>query len=355
VIRELTHADIEPALLGGLFLSAGGRGRESVAGQRRIAELALGAGPVRLTSCDEIDLNADLIVATGIGAPGGSKPKVQPSDSVESARLLLRQLDRAPFGVICGHVPGFNAWIVAASLGLCYVDLAANGRGHPTVAMGGMGLASRPDISVTQAGSGGDAEDGSRLRVTATGNITLTEKTLRHAATLNGGLIMAARGPLRASFAIENGAPGAISFQLALGQAMHAATGANRVDAATRFFARGQCIKGRVAVTTICYGNGFNVGVLTVEGPAGRAELGVFNELMTATVDGQRIATFPDMIGTLDPATGDPLAVSELAVGDEVAVIIAPRSALPIGKGAIDPAVYPEAEEALGLDLRSYL
>lgn len=355
MIRELTHADIEPALLGGLFLSAGGRGRESAAGQRRIAELSLAAGPVRLVSCDEIDAEADLIVATGIGAPGGGNPKVQPSDSVESARLLLGQLDCAPVGVICGHVPGFNAWIVAASLGLSYVDLASNGRGHPTVAMGGMGLASRPDISITQAGAGGDAEDGSRLRVTATGNINLTEKNLRHAATLNGGLIMAARGPLRASFAVENGAPGAISFQLELGRAMHAARGARRVDAATRFFAGGRSIGGRVVSNTVSYGNGFNLGVLTVEGSEGRVELGVFNELMTAGVDGERIATFPDMIGLLDPATGDPLAISGLAVGDEVAVIIAPRSAFPIGKGAIDPAVYPEAEEALGLDLRSYL
>lgn len=355
MIRELTRVTIEPALFGGLFLSAGGRGRESVAGQRRIAELALSSGPVRLVSCDEIAADGDLIVATGIGAPGGSTPKVQPSDSVEAARLLLQQLERPPVGVICGHVPGFNAWIVAAALGLDYVDLASNGRGHPTVAMGGMGLASRPDISITQAGSGGYAEDGSRLRVTATGNINLTEKTLRHAATLNGGLIMAARGPLRTDFAIENGAPGAISFQLALGEAMVAAMPANRVVATAEFLSGGQVLQGKVVHSTVTYGNGFNVGILTIEGQVGRIELGVFNELMTATIDGQRISTFPDMIGTLDPATGDPLAVSELHIGDEVAVIIAPRSAFPVGKGAIDPVVYPEAEQALGLDLRSYL
>ena len=39
-------------------------------------------------------------------------------------------LDQRPIGVICGHVPGFNAWLVAAALGLDYVDAASNGRGR---------------------------------------------------------------------------------------------------------------------------------------------------------------------------------------------------------------------------------
>ena len=71
--------------------------------------------------------------------------------------------------------------------------------------------------------------------------------------------------------------------------------------------------------------------------------------------DGRRVATFPDMIGTLDPQTGAPVAISELKPGSKVAVIIAHRSKFPVGKGALDPAVFPEVEEAMGLDLRSYL
>ena len=60
------------------------------------------------------------------------------------ARLLIEKIGRPVAGVICGHVPGFNAWLVASALGLKYVDAASNGRGHPTVKMGGMGLASQP-------------------------------------------------------------------------------------------------------------------------------------------------------------------------------------------------------------------
>ena len=84
---------------------------------------------------------------------------IRPRDAINAARRLLERMDRPPRGVICGHVPGFNAWLVGAALGLDYVDLASNGRGHPTVKMGGMGLASRPDLAITQvAVSGSQAE-----------------------------------------------------------------------------------------------------------------------------------------------------------------------------------------------------
>jgi DUF917 family protein len=94
---------------------------------------------------------------------------------------------------------------------------------------------------------------------------------------------------------------------------------------------------------------------MRVRGAKGEAVLGIYNEYMTADIDGQRVATFPDMIATLDPLRGEPVAISELPRGSQVAVIIAHRSKFPVGKGAFDPAVFPEVEKAMGVDLRSYL
>ena len=54
--------------------------------------------------------------------------------------------------------------------------------------------------------------------------------------------------------------------------------------------------------------------------------------------------------GTLDPATGDPVSISESKAGAHVAVIIAHRARFPVGKGALDPAVFPEVEQAMGAD-----
>jgi hypothetical protein len=60
------------------------------------------------------------------------------------------------------------------------------------------------------------------------------------------------------------------------------------------------------------------------------------------------------MIGTLVPETGEPVAISELTPGSPVAIVVAHRSKFPVGKGALDPAVFPEVEAAMGVDLHSY-
>jgi DUF917 family protein len=355
VARALTSDDLEPALIGGLLLSAGGSGRAASVRHRALGGMALDLGGVRLAALDELDADATVITATAVGAPGVARPTIAPRDAIDAARRLVAMLDKPPAGVICGHVPGFNAWLVAAALGLDYVDAASNGRGHPTVKMGGMGLASRPELSIIQLACSGSVAAGSRLGVVAEGDIVRTSAVMRQAAVVNGGLIYAARGPLTAGFIRENGAAGAISFQIDLGRAMLGAAGPARVGAAVAFLDGELLVEGEVIENTVAYAGGFDVGRMVVRGNAGDAVLGIYNEYMTADVDGQRRATFPDMIGTLDPESGEPVAVSELPPGSRVAVVIAHRSKFPVGKGALDPAVFPEVEQAMGLDMRSYL
>jgi DUF917 family protein len=347
--------DIEAGLVGGLFLSAGGSGRNAVEKNRGLGRMALDYGGVRLVGLDELDPDATVITATAVGAPGFANWAIRPRDAINAARRLVSQLDKPPAGVICGHVPGFNAWLVAAALGLDYVDAASNGRGHPTVKMGGMGLASRLDMSITQVASSGSKAENSEFAVSVEGDIVRTSNVMRQAAVANGGLIYAARGPLTAGFIQENGAAGAITFQLELGRAMLAANGTDRVRATVDFLGGELLVDGEVTQNTVTYGGGFDLGQMVVRGEKGEAVLGVYNEFMTADIGGKRIATFPDMIGILDPATGDVVSISESKPGNRVAVIIAHRSRFPVGKGALDPAVFPEVEKAMGVDMRSYL
>jgi DUF917 family protein len=353
--RPLSRDDVEAALIAGLFLSAGGSGKNAVERNRAQGRAALEYGGFEFTPLNELDPTALIITATAVGAPGFAKASISWRDSVEAARLLIEKIGRPVAGVICGHVPGFNAWLVASALGLKYVDAASNGRGHPTVKMGGMGLASQPKISIHQIGMGGLEEDGSRLVVMAEGNIVRTSNVMRQAAVVNGGLIYAARGPLSAGFIHANGAPGAISFQLDLGRAMLEANGPGRIAATAAFLKGEHLITGNVMENTVTYSGGFDLGHMIVTDGQRQVRLGIYNEYMTADVDGARVATFPDMVGTLDPQNGEPVAISELPLGAEVAMIIAHRSNFPVGKGALDPAVFPEVEDAMGVDLRSYL
>jgi DUF917 family protein len=353
--RMLTADDVEAGLVGGLFLSAGGSGRNAVEKNRGLGRMALDYGGVRLVGLDELDLDATVITATAVGAPGFANWTIKPRDSINAARRLIQKLDKPPIGVICGHVPGFNAWLVAAALGLDYIDAASNGRGHPTVKMGGMGLASRLDLSITQIASSGSKAEKSEFAIAVEGDIVRTSNVMRQAAVINGGLIYAARGPLTVGFIQENGAAGAITFQLDLGRAMLAASGADRVPATVEFLGGELLVDGEVTANNVAYGGGFDLGQMTVRGKNGEAVLGVYNEFMTADFAGKRVATFPDMIGTLDPQTGEVVSISESKPGSRVAVIIAHRSKFPVGKGALDPAVFPEVEKAMGVDMQSYL
>lgn len=354
--RVADAALLEAALEAGLLLSAGGSGRASVARHRQIGEAALSAGVVRFAAVSELKDEDQIIVATGVGAPGQARKNVGPHDCVEAARLLIKGSGMTPAGVIPGHVPGLYAWLQAATLGLPVVDAAANGRGHPTVKMGGMGYAARRDLMITQAGSGGRVEDGSLVRVVAEGNIAVTSSIMRHAAVQNGGLIMAARGPLTAAWVREHGAIGAIAFQLQLGERMLDAgsKGERRIQAmvdGTRGTLAGT---GTVSAKTVAYSHGFETGEIRVGTGRGELTLGVCNEHMTLVHDGKRVATFPDLIATVDPHTGDPLAISELEAGSDVAVIVASKRNFPVGAGVRDPNVYPEIEERMGVELARY-
>lgn len=353
--RVAGKAMLEAALEAGLLLSAGGSGRSSVVRHRQIGEAALAKGEVRFASIDELEDNGQLIVATGVGAPGQAK-NVGPEDCIEAGKLLMRSTGLKPAGVIPGHVPGFYAWLQAAHLGVPVADVAANGRGHPTVKMGGMGFAARPDLTITQAGAGGHGGNGNRIRVVAEGNIAVTSSLMRHAAVQNDGLIMAARGPLSVSWVREHGAVGAISFQLALGQRMAeaGANGERRIEAIVDFTRGALAGIGVVSEKAVAYKDGFETGEVRVRCGQSELLLGICNEYMTLSRDGERIATFPDLIATVDPQRGDALSISELEPRTPVAIIIASKRNFPIGSGVLDPGVYPEVETRMGVEIARY-
>ena len=348
--RNLGPPDLEAAILGGLVLSAGGSGRASAGRHRRLGEAALSYGAVAFVTLDELEDDDALLVSTAVGAPGQGKANTEPRDAVEAAHAILAASGVDPAGVIPGHVPGLYAWVIASALGVPVADAATNGRAHPTVKMGGMGLASRPEVKLWQAGSAsGDAP----LSVLVHGDLMKTSGVMRAAAVQNGGLINAVRGPFSVAFVKSNGAPGSIAFAHGLGDAMLAAKGAARIVAAGEFL-KGTVHSGSVATNDVVYRDGFDVGRVSIRTPHGLLVLGVYNEFMTATLDGERIATFPDMLASFDAATGEPVAVSELKEGSAAAIVIAGSKHIPLGAGVSDPAVYPEVELAMGEDLARY-
>jgi DUF917 family protein len=334
----LDAAALDAAIRGGLLLSAGGSGMASSARHRLLGEDALKRGTVRMVPISELDPRDSILVSTAVGAPGATGARTEPKDAVDAAELLVRSSGCQLRGVIPGHVPGLYAWTIAAALGIPLIDAATNGRAHPTQKMGGMGLASQPEVMLWQAGSAKD------LQAVVHGNLAKTSNAMRAVAVQNGGLINAVRGPFDAGFVREHGASGAITFALELGEAM-------RRGRAVDFLKGSVLVEGEVTENGVVYRDGFDVGTMRV----GDVTLGVYNEFMTAERRGERLATFPDFLGSLDPATGDPLAISELKPGRRVAIVFAPRANIPLGAGVFDRAVYPEVEAAMGVDIARYV
>jgi DUF917 family protein len=349
---RLSQADVWPAVLGGVVLSAGGSGKERALRDRSFGELAMANGSLELAPVSALENDDAVLVATGVGAPGQGAHLPNPDHSVQAARQLIEAAGARPRGVIPGHVPGLYAWVMAAALDVPLLDAACNGRGHPTVKMGSLGLASRPDVELYQSGVG------DKVRITVHGNTVITSALMRAASVQNGGLIMACRGPLPASLVTGAGAIGAIGYQLALGRAIvEAGSSADAVVEAILRQTRGRVlVQGEVVANTVAYREGFDVGQVTVRASTGAAQvtLGVCNEYMLAENDGTRVATFPDLMATLDPATGSVLAIRELKPGMPVIVIATSKRNLPLGSGIFDPAVYPDVETALGAELARY-
>lgn len=343
-MRTLGAADLQAAVLGGLVLSAGGSGLASSERHRKLGEAALHSGTVALRPLAALADGDAILVATAVGAPGHGGGRTEPREAVDAARALIEASGCEPKGVMPGHVPGLYAWIIAASLGIPLVDAATNGRAHPTVKMGGMGLASQPHVMLWQAGCA------QGLRVLVHGELMKTSNVMRAAAVQNGGLINAVRGPFTAGFVRRCGAPDSVSFAAGLGAAMLSQPEAARLAAAIDYLKGSLLVEAAVRENIVRYENGFDVGTVRI----GDVILGVYNELMTAESRGRRLASFPDLLASLDPQSGAPLAVSALQPGTRVAIIAVSRRNIPLGAGVFDRAVYSEVEAAMGVDLASY-
>ena len=98
--------DIEAGTIGGLFLSAGGSGRNQVAKNVALGRMALDYGGVRLVSLDVLDPDALVISATAVGAPGFANWQIRPRDAIDAARRLVAHIGKPIAGVICGTLAG---------------------------------------------------------------------------------------------------------------------------------------------------------------------------------------------------------------------------------------------------------
>ncbi|WP_323121220.1 DUF917 domain-containing protein [Burkholderia alba] len=357
--RILGSNDVEAAVKGGSVFACGGGGWADHG--RELGMLAVTIGRPELVSIDELPADAWVATAAAIGAPGGLTDwEMLGGDYVKAVQLVQDALGAPLAGLIIGQngmSSTLNGWLPSALLGTKVVDAVGDIRAHPTGDMGSLGLASSP-APMIQAAAGGNRAQHAYLELVVRGATAKVSPVLRKAADMAGGFIASCRNPVRASYVREHAALGGIGRALALGEAIIDAekrSGGAVIDAICRATQGDIIASGKIERNTLEYTpEAFDVGLVYLGAGATRTVIHVMNEHMAVdNAHGERIATYPDVITTLD-AQGRPVSAGQLREGMEIHVLRVAKTLLPLSSSVRDPAVYPPVEKALGISIADY-
>jgi DUF917 family protein len=357
--RILGMPDVEAAIRGGSVFAAGGGGWAEHG--RMLGTAAVSIGRPELVSMDEVPDEAWIATAAAIGAPAGTTTwQMLGVDYVKAVELLQDALGAPLYGLMIGQngmSSTLNAWLPGALLGTKVVDAVGDIRAHPTGDMGSIGMAGSPEATI-QVAVGGHRDSRSYIELVVRGATAKISPILRKAADMSGGFIASCRNPARASYVKRHAALGGISQAIQLGQAIMAAEaggGAAVIDAICNTTSGTILGKGRVTRKAVNYTEAaFDIGTITIQCDTRDLVLHVMNEYMAvATGDGDRLATFPDVITTLGP-DGSPVSVGHIEEGHELSVFHIAKAHLPLSSSVMDPGVYPVCEAALGIPIARY-
>jgi uncharacterized protein len=351
---RLDEHHAEAAVLGGAVLGGGGGG--SIQDGMERARMAVHLGSPFLVSLDELDESDIVVTASVVGAPAAVEKYLRPVNHIRSMQMLLEKHPVQLSGIIAnenGAGSGVNGWLQAAMLGLPMVDAPANGRAHPTGLMGAMGLHRVKGYTSKQAAAGGNPETGRYIEIVVEGAIQTTANLIRFASVQAGGSIAVARDPVTVEYLKKHAAPGGTSQIIRIGEGMIQARkqGPQAVIKAIVSALSGELIvQGEVVDIRLETIGGYDVGFIAVMGDR-KGELTFWNEFMTLEIEGQRMATFPDLITLLSLENGIPVSSAEVKTGQGVGVLVVPRANLILGEGVRLPETLQEAEKAIGKPL----
>ena len=357
--RLLSARDVAAAVKGGSVFACGGGGWADHG--RELGSLAVTIGRPELVSIEEVPDDAWIATSAAIGAPGGlTEWEMLGVDYVRAVELLQDALGEPIFGLIIGQngmSSTLNGWLPSALLGTKVVDAVGDLRAHPTGDMGSLGMANDPQATI-QTAAGGNRAHNQYIELVVRGATAKVSPILRRAADQAGGFIASARNPMRGRYVREHAALGGISLALRLGEAIQKAepSGGDAILAAICATLRGEVlIRGTVAAKSLVYtADAFDVGTIAIADGGRRCVLHVMNEYMAVDDGaGNRIATYPDVITTLD-GDGRPVSAGNVREGMTLSLLRVAKEHIPLSSSVADPSVYPIVEKTLGIAIADY-
>lgn len=343
------------AVHGGCILGGGGGGW--IADGLARSSLALSLGKVRIIPIDTLDDDATVVTVSAMGASGSKDRYVLPIYFVRAVEALAKARGIVPDALVAceiGATGSVNGWLQSVALDIPVVDAPWEGRAHPTAAMGSGGLWFLEGYESIRSGVGGDPARGMYLNTVVQGSFRACASLMRQAAVQAGGVVAVARDPLPASFLKRNAACGSLTQAIGLGKAYLKGLEQDprsAIEAVRDYLGADVVYEGAVTSVDIETRGGFDIGTVQID--SGTCQITFWNEYMTLDVNGERRATFPDLIMTFDQ-DGQPLISAGVRPGQRLTVARAGKDRLRLGTGLRDRRCYDDAERATGKEIIRY-
>lgn len=324
-MRKIGVPEIEDIALGASLLGAGGGGDPYVG-----KLVAIGAvkecGPVTLLSTEEVPDDALVVPIAMMGAPTVLAEKAIGGNEYKKLfDMVSRFFGQEIYAFMPMEAGGVNSMLpIAASarLGLPLVDVDGMGRAFPELQMVTFtigGISATPMALVDEKGNSAIFE-------------TITNKwteELARAVTMScGGSVSVSLYPMKGAQVKEYGVRDIVTRSQRLGEAIR--TVKECVDKTPEeffleFAGAHRLFKGKIADVLRETRAGFNYGKVVLEGigedKGKNAYVEFQNENLTATVDGEILATVPDLICLVDVETFIPVTTDALKYGKRVLVV----------------------------------
>lgn len=324
-MRLIGLKEIEDIALGASLLGAGGGGDPYIG-----KLMAMGAikehGPVTLLSVDEIPDDALIVPMAMMGAPTVLAEKAANGREAKALYdLVSKYFGKKVYAFMPMEAGGFNSMfpiVCAASLGLPLVDVDGMGRAFPELQMVtfSIGDVSASPMALTD-------EKGNAVIFETISN-KWTEELARAVTMSCGGSVAVALYPMDGRTVKQYGVKDIVTRSQELGEAIRSVKKSTEKLPEEHFleFTGGyRLFKGKISDVVRETRGAFNFGTVVLEGIADckgkQAKVEFQNENLTAIVDGEYVATVPDLICLVDTETFLPVTTDALKYGKRVLVV----------------------------------
>lgn len=323
-MTHITLDDIEPVALGAGILGTGGGGNPYL-GSLHLREVMKSYGPARIIDAADLPDDALIPLVGFIGAPTASIEKMEEgTELLRAIRLLERHVGRPAAAVGIAEIGGANSLAPLVAGILCdlpVVDGDSMGRAFPELPMSVFFFEAGVSITpLAMADAGGNS-----AVIPHTASAQWAERLARTLATSMGATAGLAGSLITGAQFKQYGILYTLSLAKQLGlRVLDAQANGDDVpeiiaaELAGRIILRGKIVDLERRTT-----RGFARGTLTIESFGGRDTLYIEfqNEFLIASLNGEVVATVPDLISIVTDDTGEPISTEVLRYGMRVAVL----------------------------------